>query len=211
MIMVKSRTAFPAPHEALPGRDMPLQIASHHAVFGGPLLRAPDAHEEVIYLGMGCYWGAERLFWQHHGVVGTAVGNMGGLTPNPTYEELCTGLTGHAEVVRIVYDGRLTSTTTLLKLFFEKHDPTQGMRQGADVGTQYRSVIFTTTDEQAQIAHQLLQEYGALLRQAGYAHPTTDIQPASVFYPAEAYHQQYLHKNPHGYCGLNGTGISCPL
>ncbi|TFH86130.1 peptide-methionine (S)-S-oxide reductase MsrA [Billgrantia azerbaijanica] len=199
------------PSRALPGRDAPLAISGVHAVTGRAMLPPfPDGHE-VIVLGLGCFWGAERLFWELPGVYVTAVGYAGGVTPNPTYEETCTGLTGHAEVVRVVFDPAELDLTTLLRVFWEAHDPTQGMRQGNDVGSQYRSAIYTTSEVQRTEAERSRDAYQQALERVGGGRITTEIAPLEAFYPAEEYHQQYLHKNPLGYCGLKGTGVSCPI
>jgi peptide-methionine (S)-S-oxide reductase len=197
--------------EALPGREMAVKTAPTHAVNGAPM-HPPFARglEEAAF-GMGCFWGAERKFWQSPGVVSTAVGYAGGFTPNPTYEEVCSGRTGHTEVVRVWFDPSKVSYGELLKVFFENHDPTQGMRQGGDIGTQYRSAIYTTTGAQAEEAKSALEVYGASLAKAGFGAITTELRPAPTFYYAEDYHQQYLHKNPNGYCGLGGTGVACPI
>lgn len=202
---------LPGADEALPGRTAPLDIAPDHFVSGAPLKGPYPEGAEVIYLGLGCFWGAERLFWQLPGVFVTAVGYQGGLTPNPTYEEVCSGHTGHAEVVMVVYDPKVIALPTLLKTFWEEHDPTQGMRQGNDVGTQYRSTIYTTSAAQAETVSESRRAYNAELKAAGRGEITTEIGPAGPFYFAETYHQQYLAKNPNGYCGLKGTGVSCPL
>lgn len=197
--------------DALPGRDEPMPVPESHHVLGVPITPPwPEGARTAIF-GMGCFWGAERLFWQVEGVWVTAVGFAGGLTPNPTYRETTTGLTGHAEVVLVVYDPKIVSFATLLKLFWESHDPTQGMRQGNDVGTSYRSVIYTTTEAQFAEARASREAYRAALKAAGRGPVTTEIAPAPEFYFAEAEHQQYLAKNPGGYCGLQGTGVSCPL
>ena len=211
---------LPTPEEALPGRDAPLfPLQERHSVNGTPLAGPYADGLQVLDVGMGCFWGAERLFWQTPGVVTTLVGYEGGLTPNPTYEETCTGLTGHTEVVRVVYDPAVLTTERVLQLFWEGHDPTQGMRQGNDVGTTYRSAIYAHTDEQLALAKATRERYEQALRAAGRGPVTTEILPASAFYPAEPYHQQYLHKVPNGYCGLGGTGValggseagSCPV
>jgi peptide-methionine (S)-S-oxide reductase len=199
------------PSRALPGRDTPLSVSGMHAVTGRAMLPPfPEGHERLV-LGLGCFWGAERLFWQLPGVYVTAVGYAGGLTPNPTYEETCSGLTGHAEVVQVVYDPAVIDLETLLRVFWEAHDPTQGMRQGNDVGSQYRSALYTTGDAQLATAERSRDRYQAALTQAGKGQITTEIAPLRAFYLAEEYHQQYLHKNPGGYCGLKGTGVSCPI
>ncbi|MFS4437239.1 peptide-methionine (S)-S-oxide reductase MsrA [Paracoccaceae bacterium GXU_MW_L88] len=198
------------PANALDGRDHPIPTAETHYVNGRNLKDVPEGMEE-IFLGMGCFWGVERLFWDVPGVYVTAVGYGAGFTPNPTYEEVCTGKTGHNELVRVVYDPAKTEIETLLKIFWEEHDPTQGMRQGNDRGTQYRSGIYTTTEAQAEAATASRDAYQARLDAAGKGEITTEILPAGPFYFAEDYHQQYLAKNPNGYCGLQGTGLSCPI
>ena len=207
----RKAVALPAPADALPGRDRPMPVTRTHLVLDTPLTPPfPDGHERMV-VGMGCFWGAERLFWQAPGVHTTAVGYAGGLTPNPTYEEVCSGLTGHAEVVLVVFDPRRTSFEELLRVFWEGHDPTQGMRQGNDVGTQYRSAIYWHTAEQRAAAEASRDRYAAALEAAGHrAAITTEIAEAGPFYYAEDYHQQYLAANPNGYCGLGGTGVSCP-
>ena len=206
-----SKTRMPSAAEALPGRPDPIPTASDHFVNARPLHGPwPEGLETAIF-GLGCFWGAERKFWQTPGVWVTAVGYAAGFTPNPTYNEVCTGKTGHNEVVLVVYDPALISYDGLLKVFFENHDPTQGMRQGNDVGTQYRSGIYTTSPAQAEAAQAARAAYGAALAKAGYGAVTTEILPAPTFYYAEDYHQQYLAKNPGGYCGLGGTGVSCPV
>jgi peptide-methionine (S)-S-oxide reductase len=208
----RHKTTTVAPNEALPGRDRPaFAIPSKHTVLGTPLQPPFPAGIQTAVFGLGCFWGAERLFWQLPGVYTTAVGYAGGYTPNPTYEEVCTGRTGHAEVVLVAYDPAKVSYETLLKTFFEAHDPTQGMRQGNDVGTQYRSAIYYADDAQRQAAEAMRDAYNASLQRAGHRPITTEIAPAGPFYYAEDYHQQYLHKVPNGYCGLAGTGVSCPL
>jgi peptide-methionine (S)-S-oxide reductase len=197
--------------EALPGRVAALATAERHFVNGHALKPPfPSGMQEAVF-GLGCFWGAERKFWQLPGVHVTAVGYAGGYTPNPTYEEVCSGRTGHAEVVRVIFDPVKIGYPQLLKAFWEAHDPTQGMQQGNDVGTQYRSCIYTCSDEQQQLAEQSLQAYQQELKAAGYAAITTEIRPVPEFYYAEDYHQQYLAKNPNGYCGLGGTGVSCAL
>ena len=202
---------MPSPDEVLPGRDEPMPVPSAHHVNGRPLTPPfPDGMEVAVF-GMGCFWGAERVFWQAPGVWVTAVGYAGGATPNPTYEEVCSGLTGHTEAVLVVFDPEQISYDGLLKLFWEHHDPTQGMRQGNDVGTQYRSAIYTTSASQAAAAEASKAAYEDELRRAGYDGITTEIAAAGPFYYAEGYHQQYLSKNPNGYCGLGGTGVSCPV
>jgi peptide-methionine (S)-S-oxide reductase len=203
--------SLPSAAEALPGRAQEMSISPNHFVTGASLKGPYPDGAETIYLGLGCFWGAERLFWQLPGVIVTAVGYQGGHTPNPTYEETCSGLTGHTEAVMVVYDPAIVSLETLLKTFWEEHDPTQGMRQGNDMGTQYRSAIYTTTPQQAEIVEQSRAAYADALRVKGLGPITTEIAPAGPFYFAETYHQQYLAKNPNGYCGLAGTGVSCPI
>jgi len=209
--MLNKKLKLPAAAEALPGRERPIPTAAHHFVNGHPLHGPYPEGLETAYFGMGCFWGAERLFWQTDGVWVTASGYAGGHTPNPTYQETCTGLTGHAEIVMVVYDPAVVGYGDLLRLFWESHDPTQGMRQGNDVGTTYRSAIFTTTPEQARLAEASRAAFQAELDRAGRSRITTEIRPAPAFYFAEADHQQYLAKNPGGYCGLQGTGVTCPL
>jgi peptide-methionine (S)-S-oxide reductase len=197
--------------DALAGRERELPVAERHAVLGTPLKPPfPDGLEQAI-VGLGCFWGAERVFWQAPGIYTTAVGYAGGFTPNPTYEEVCGGRTGHTEAVLVVFDPAKTSYNEILRLFWENHDPTQGMRQGNDVGTQYRSAIYFNGEQQREAAEASRAAYAARLRAAGYPEITTEIAPAGAFYYAEDYHQQYLHKNPWGYCGLGGTGVSCPV
>jgi peptide-methionine (S)-S-oxide reductase len=197
--------------DALPGRDAPMLVAAQHAVLGSTITPPfPDGLEQAVF-ALGCFWGAERKFWQTPGVHTTAVGYAGGFTPNPTYEEVCSGRTGHTESVLVVFDPAATSYGALLETFWEAHDPTQGMRQGNDVGTQYRSAIFTTNDMQAEAARRSRAMYQEALQRAGFGEITTEIAPAGAFYYAEEYHQQYLAKNPNGYCGLGGTGVSCPI
>jgi peptide-methionine (S)-S-oxide reductase len=201
----------PAPDEALPGRARTMPVAAKHAVNGNRMQPPwPDGMQEAVF-GLGCFWGAERKFWQKRGVYSTQVGYAGGSTENPTYEETCSGMTGHTEVVRVVFDPAQVSYDELLQLFWENHDPTQGMRQGNDVGTQYRSAIYTFGDAQQQAAEASRRRYQSELSRAGHGDITTEIKPAGPFYYAEDYHQQYLHKNPGGYCGIGGTGVSCPI
>ena len=201
---------LPTAAEALPGRQTSLAVPDAHHVLGTPLRDTFSGYATAMF-GMGCFWGAEKMFWSLSGVHSTAVGYAGGFTPNPTYEEVCSGKTGHNEVVRIVYDPSTTPYTRLLRTFWENHHPTQGMRQGADVGTQYRSGIYYYTADQQDAAALSRQSYEKALLAAGYGHVTTEIKPATAFYFAEAYHQQYLAKNPHGYCGHGGTGVACVL
>jgi|SRR5690554_26142 len=199
------------PAQALPGRATAVTISGVHAVNGQPMLPPwPPGHEQIVF-GMGCFWGAERLYWQLPGVYVTAVGYAGGVTPNPSYEETCSGRTGHAEVVSVVFDPARVDLEALLSVFWEAHDPTQGMRQGNDIGSQYRSAIYTTSDTQLAAARRSREVYQYSLAQAGRGRITTEIAPLETFYLAEEYHQQYLHKNPGGYCGLQGTGVACPL
>ena len=202
---------IPTAAEALPGRPSPLPTASTHWVNGNSLKPPFPAGMETAIFGLGCFWGAERKFWQLPGVYSTAVGYAGGPTPNPTYQELCTGMTGHNEVVLVVFDPRKVSYEALLKTFWESHDPTQGMRQGNYVGTQYRSGIYVTSPEQRRVAEETRTSFQKGLKKAGYGEITTEILDAPPFYYAEDYHQQYLAKNPNGYCGLGGTGVSCPV
>jgi len=206
------KTSIVAPEDALPGRDTPLAVSDRHAVLGTPIRPPFPEGIETAYFGLGCFWGAERAFWQTEGVYTTAVGYQGGHTPNPTYEETCTGRTGHTEAVLVAFDPQKISYDELLKVFWEGHDPTQGMRQGNDVGSQYRSAIYTTSDAQAETAKVSAERYQQALAAAGHDDAiTTEIAPAGPFYYAEDYHQQYLHKVPNGYCGLGGTGVSCPI
>ena len=211
MALFAKKTTIPAQDEALPGRNTPLPISGKHFVNGSNIKQPAQGGLEEAIFGLGCFWGAERKFWQLPGVVSTAVGYAGGFTPNANYEEVCTGRTGHTEVVRVIYDPNKVSYETLLKAFWESHDPTQGMRQGNDVGTQYRSAIYTTTDAQQKTAEASKRAYQAALTRAHRGTITTEIREAADFYYAEAYHQQYLAKNPNGYCGIGGTGVSCPI
>lgn len=203
--------AMPLPDEALPGRSTPMRVPETHFVNGHPLKPPYPAGMELALFGLGCFWGAERKFWQQPGVYVTAVGYAAGYTPNPTYQEVCSGMTGHNEVVQVVYDPQVVSYEQLLKVFWEAHNPTQGMRQGNDTGTQYRSGIYTYTEAQRQAAERSRTAYEASLRGAGHGSITTEIIDAPEFYYAEEYHQQYLAKNPNGYCGLGGTGVTCAL
>ena len=189
----------------------PMTVADRHYVNGNPIQQPFPGNLQTAVFGLECFWGAERRFWQTEGVFSTAVGYAGGATPHPTYQEVCTGDTGHAEVVLVVFDPSVVSFETLLKVFWESHDPTQGMRQGNDIGTQYRSVVLTVDEAQREAARQSLDSYQVQLRQAGYGDITTEIRPLEEFYYAEDYHQQYLAKNPGGYCGIGGTGVSCPI
>jgi peptide-methionine (S)-S-oxide reductase len=208
---LRRKAEMPAKEAALPGRSTPISTASTHFVNGAALKEPYPAGSELALFGLGCFWGAEKAFWQLPGVIVTAVGYVGGFTPNPTYEEVCSGQTGHNEVVRVVFDPKVISYETLLKAFWEGHDPTQGMRQGNDVGTQYRSGIYTYSEAQKDAALKSKEAYQAALMAKGYSPITTEILPAPEFYFAEDYHQQYLAKNPRGYCGLGGTGVSCPI
>ncbi|AEF38521.1 peptide-methionine (S)-S-oxide reductase MsrA [Hoyosella subflava] len=207
----RKKTTMVTPEQALPGRDTPLRISGVHAVNGARIVPPFPARTETAVVGEGCFWGAERVFWKLPGVHATAVGYAGGYTPNPTYEEVCTGLTGHNEVVLVAFDPDVISYEQILRNFWESHDPTQGMRQGNDVGTQYRSAIYTVGDDQSAAAQASAEEYQKALTKAGYGRITTEIAPLTSFYYAEEFHQQYLHKNPAGYCGLGGTGVSCPV
>ena len=211
MFNLRKKTEMPAPADALPGRDFEIPTASRHFVNGAALKGPyPEGHQKAMF-GLGCFWGAERKFWAAPGVSVTAVGYAAGLTPNPTYEEVCSGLTGHNEVVLAVFDPAKTSYEALLKLFWESHNPTQGMRQGNDVGTQYRSGIYVFSEAQRKAAEASRAAYAAVLSERGFPDITTEILDAPDFYFAEDYHQQYLAKNPNGYCGLGGLGISCPV
>jgi len=211
MFLFGKSPGMPPPGAALPGRDTALAPAAPHVVFGRPLDAPVPEGMETAILGMGCFWGAERLFWQTPGVWLTMVGYAGGETPNPLYEEVCSGRTGHAEVVRLIFDPAEVSYEELLRIFWENHDPTQGMRQGNDVGTQYRSAIHTFGPAQAAAAEASRAAYGQRLAAAGLGPVTTEIRPAPPFYFAETAHQQYLARNPGGYCGLQGTGVACPI
>jgi peptide-methionine (S)-S-oxide reductase len=207
----KSKTKQVAAEDALPGRDQAISVPERHEVLGNPLTPPwPEGFQQIV-VGMGCFWGAERVFWQADGVWTTAVGYAGGHTKNPTYEEVCSGRTGHTEAVLAVFDPSKTSYEEMLKLFWEGHNPTQGMRQGNDVGTQYRSVILYATEAEREAAERSKAMFGERLGEAGFGEITTEIAPLGDFYYAEDYHQQYLAKVPHGYCGLGGTGVSCPI
>jgi peptide-methionine (S)-S-oxide reductase len=211
MFTLRKAKSLPTPDDALPGRDTPLPTLERHRVLGTPLQPPfPEGFRRLV-VGMGCFWGAERIFWQAPGVYTTAVGYAGGITPNPTYEEVCSGRTGHAEVVLAVFDPERTSDEELLRLFWEGHDPTQGMRQGNDVGTQYRSSVYWQDDAQRAVVEASRDRFQAELTRAGLGLITTELAPAGPFYYAEDYHQQYLAANPNGYCGLGGTGVSCPV
>ena len=208
---LRKKTSLPSPEDALPGRDEPLDVSNEHAVLDAPLKPPFPDHTEMAVFALGCFWGAERLFWKLDGVYSTHVGYAAGFTPNPTYREVCSGQTGHTEVVRVVFDPDVLSYDRLLKTFWENHDPTQGMRQGNDVGTQYRSGIYAYGEEQLSAAKRSLQAYQQCLSEAGRGAISTEIKEAPTFYYAETYHQQYLAKNPGGYCGIGGTGVSCPM
>ena len=211
MFLFREKPEMVAERDALPGRAEPMPVPERHEVLGTPLRPPfPDGMEQAVF-GLGCFWGAERVFWQAPGVHTTAVGYAGGYTPNPTYEETCSGRTGHTEAVLVVFDPARTSYEELLRLFWENHDPTQGMRQGNDVGTQYRSAILWSDEEQRAAAERSREMFQGELRLAGYGEIRTEIAEAGPFYYAEPYHQQYLAKNPNGYCGLGGTGVSCPV
>jgi peptide-methionine (S)-S-oxide reductase len=211
MLFTSRKTQMIDPERALPGRDAPMPIPGRHDVLGTPIGPPfPEGFERAVF-AMGCFWGAERIFWEAEGVYTTAVGYAGGITPNPTYEEVCSAGTGHTEAVLVVFDPAVTSYEAMLKLFWEGHDPTQGMRQGNDVGTQYRSAVYWTSEAQRDAALASRDMYAERLGGAGYGEITTEIAEAGPFYYAEAYHQQYLSKNPHGYCGIGGTGVSCPI
>jgi peptide-methionine (S)-S-oxide reductase len=212
MFFARKKATLPTAVEALPGRSQPLPTATRHIVNGAALKGPYPEGSQVAIFGLGCFWGAERKFWQlGEGVHVTAVGYAGGFTPNPTYEEVCSGMTGHNEVVMVVFDPGRISYEVLLKTFFESHDPTQGMRQGNDVGTQYRSGIYVSDEAQREAAEAAKAAYGEALARRGFGPVTTEILPVPEFYFAEDYHQQYLARNPGGYCGLGGTGVSCPI
>lgn len=211
MFSLDKKIELPTQEQALPGRDEPMQVPEQHYVNGNRLAPPFPENTEIAMFGMGCFWGAEKNFWELQGIYSTSVGYASGVTPNPTYQEVCTGMTGHNEVVRVVFDPNLVSYTSLLKLFWESHDPTQGMRQGNDVGTQYRSGIYVYSEEQKQLAERTRQQYQQALQQKGHGSITTEIIEAPEFYYAEDYHQQYLAMNPNGYCGLSGTGVFLEL
>lgn len=211
MFGYRKNSEMPTPDSALPGRAVPVKVRERHYVNDHPLQPPFPGNLQQAIFGLGCFWGAERKFWQVDGVYTTAAGYSAGYTPNPSYQEVCTGMTGHNEVVLVVFDPAIISYQQLLKVFWEAHNPTQGMRQGNDAGTQYRSGIYYFSDEQRKLAEQSLDVYQARLKASGFPAITTEIKPASAFYYAEDYHQQYLAKNPQGYCGLGGTGISCQL
>ena len=209
MFFSKMKSTLVEPEQALRGRDRSvLANPTYHEIFGIPVQQVP-AGSEVVYLALGCFWGAEKLYWNAPGVTNTAAGYQGGYTPNPSYEEVCSARTGHTEIVKVAYDPQKTSFEALLKIFFENHDPTQGMRQGNDVGTQYRSAIYTTTPEQLATAERVRDEYQTQFTRSGYGRITTELKPAPDFFYAEDYHQQYLDKNPFGYCPVHATGVTC--
>ena len=211
MYLFSKPSTMVQPEDALPGRDEAMPVPARHEVLGNPIAPPfPDGLETAVF-GLGCFWGAERVFWRAPGVYTTAVGYAGGYTENPTYEEVCSGRTGHTEAVLVVFDPSETSYEEILRLFWENHDPTQGMRQGNDAGTQYRSAIYAYGEEQLQAAQRSKEAFQEALKKKGYGLITTEIRPAPEFYYAEDYHQQYLAKNPFGYCGLGGTGVSCPV
>lgn len=211
MWMNGSKLKLPTREAALPGRTQPIAVPAKHFVLGTPLEPPFPPGLQLAVFAMGCFWGAEKLFWKRKGVYSTSVGYAGGFTPNPTYREVCSGHTGHTEVVRVVFDPKLVNYEDLLAIFWENHDPTQGMRQGNDAGTQYRSAIYTADDAQARAVATSRDAYQAVLSKAGFGEITTEIAPAPAFYYAEDYHQQYLAKNPDGYCGIGGTGVQCPI
>ena len=211
MGLFRNKTESVSAQNALPGRAIALTVAPRHFVNGASIVPPfPEGSAEAVF-GLGCFWGAERLFWRLPGVLATAVGYAGGYTPNPTYEEVCSGRTGHTEVVRVIYDPRSIGYEDLLRVFWESHDPTQGMRQGNDIGTQYRSAVYTTSEGQLQQAEASRRQYQSRLSAAGFGGITTELRAAPEFFYAEDYHQQYLAKNPGGYCGIGGTGITCPV
>jgi peptide-methionine (S)-S-oxide reductase len=207
----KKRLDLPTAADALPGRADPVKVPAQHFVNGRPLQPPFPEGMQIADFGLGCFWGAERKFWETPGVYSTAVGYAGGVTPNPTYEEVCSGMTGHTEVVRVIFDPQQVGYAQLLRIFWESHDPTQGMRQGNDVGTQYRSSIYWHDESQREAAADSAKAYGRRLQSAGFGSITTEIRQAPEFFYAEAYHQQYLAKNPGGYCGIGGTGVACPV
>ena len=211
MSLNRKAADLPTAETALKGRPEPIRTSETHFINGRPLKGPFPQDLEIAQFAMGCFWGVERLFWNIPGVWVTAVGYAGGVTPNPTYEEACSGRTGHTEAVLIVFDPKIVSYEDLLKVFWEGHDPTQGMRQGGDIGTQYRSAIYTYGETQAAAAETSRDAYAIALKARGYSEPTTEIKPAGPFYYAEDYHQQYLEKNPGGYCGIGGTGVTCPI
>ncbi len=212
MLFSRFKRELPSPDDALPGRsERPYSVPARHAVLDAPIEGPYPEGLEIAYFGLGCFWGAERMFWTLPGVYSTAAGYAGGLSPNPTYDEVCSGHTGHTEAVQVVFDPKQISYRELLKVFWEGHDPTQGFRQGNDVGTQYRSAIYSTNDEQKAAAEETRAAFAPKLKENRYGDITTEVLPAGPFYFAEDYHQQYLHKVPGGYCGIGGTGVSCPI
>ncbi|WP_037500402.1 peptide-methionine (S)-S-oxide reductase MsrA [Solirubrobacter soli] len=211
MFLFGSKTRMTAPENALPGRPDSIAVPERHFVLGTPLKPPFPEGLQTAVVGMGCFWGAERVFWQLEGVYSTAVGYAGGYTPNPSYEEVCSGKTGHTEAVLVVFDPEKITYEEILKAFWENHDPTQGMRQGNDVGTQYRSAVYTTSPEQVAAVEATKAAFGERLKEKGYGEISTEVAPLGEFYYAEDYHQQYLAKVPNGYCGLGGTGVSCPI
>ncbi len=211
MMNLDKKTSLPSRSDALPGREQSMRVPAKHFVNSTPLEGPFPEHLEQAVFGLGCFWGAERRFWEITGVFSTSVGYAGGISPNPTYEEVCSGMTGHTEVVKVVFDPSVVSFEELLRVFWENHDPTQGMRQGNDRGTQYRSAIYTLDDAQHAAARRSLQGYLGELDASGYAAITSDVLPLDTYYYAEDYHQQYLAKNPDGYCSIGGTGVSCPI
>jgi peptide-methionine (S)-S-oxide reductase len=211
MFLRHKKLEMPTSATALPGRDTGMPVPTSHDVLGTPMKGPWPAGYETAVFGMGCFWGAERLYWKIDGVHSTAVGYAGGITPNPTYEEVCSGMTGHTEAVLVVFNPAIVSYETLLKVFWENHDPTQGMRQGNDIGTQYRSAIYTTNAAQAEAAKASRDSFQPVVTRSGYGEITTEIAPLDTFYYAEDYHQQYLQKNPGGYCGIGPNGMSCPV
>ena len=210
-MLFRKRVSMVAEGDALPGRSTKMPVPAKHFVNGAPLVGPWPADCDTLVVGMGCFWGAERKFWQAKGVYSTSVGYAGGFTPNPSYEEVCSGLTGHTEVVLVVFDRTQTSLDAMLRVFWENHDPTQGMRQGNDVGTQYRSAVYFVDDAQRAVVEKTRDAFQAELAKAGYGDITTEVAPLGDYFYAEDYHQQYLGKNPNGYCGLGGTGVSCPV
>ena len=210
-MLFRKSVSMVAERDALPGRSTKMPVPAKHFVNGAPLVGPWPAHCDTLVVGMGCFWGAERKFWQAPGVYSTSVGYAGGFTPNPSYEEVCSGLTGHTEVVLVVFDRTQTSLDAMLRVFWENHDPTQGMRQGNDVGTQYRSAVYFVDDAQRAVVEKTRDAFQAELAKAGYGDITTEVAPLGDYFYAEDYHQQYLGKNPNGYCGLGGTGVSCPV
>ena len=210
-MLFRKSVSMVAERDALPGRSTKMSVPAKHFVNGAPLVGPWPAHCDTLVVGMGCFWGAERKFWQAPGVYSTSVGYAGGFTPNPSYEEVCSGLTGHTEMVLVVFDRTQTSLDAMLRVFWENHDPTQGMRQGNDVGTQYRSAVYFVDDAQRAVVEKTRDAFQAELTKAGFGDITTEVAPLGNYFYAEDYHQQYLGKNPNGYCGLGGTGVSCPV